>query len=58
MMVFLYPHKDTLPASAFRTYQYKKQTQTPREYLKEYWKCYLYTVICQQIQEEGDVLSP
>lgn len=56
-MVFLYPHKDILPDSAFGTYQYKKQTQTPGEYLKERQKHCLCTVICQQIQEEEDVPS-
>lgn len=58
VMIFLYPHKDILPDSAFGTYQYKKQTQTTGEYLKERWKHYLCTVICQQIQEEDDVPSP
>jgi len=57
-MIFLYPHEETLPNSAFGTYQYKQQNQIPGEYLKEQWKHYLCTVICQQIQEEGDVPSP
>lgn len=34
VMFFLYPHKDTLPDSAFGIYQYKKQNQTLENILR------------------------